>query len=218
MLARLQTALGQQDLVEQILLASKPLFPMASKATVRAGDRSTVNLVVGYTGTFNSQTSLDLALWIAHQTRLATQAPVTVHVVYVAEPSAEPNRAAGRRVKQGDRALGRTQRSRELASPASTSSAVLTRPQANRLTETQLEEVDQILWKARCLADEWRGSLSTHLRFGPVAEELNAVAVSEAADLLFLGCRAAEHPIVQQLAARFPCPILGIPNSQTFLN
>jgi hypothetical protein len=69
MLMRLQNALGQPDLVEQMLLASGK----TALDTAETQSDETVNLVIGYNGSPNSQVALDLTLWIAHQTRLATQ-------------------------------------------------------------------------------------------------------------------------------------------------
>lgn len=76
-----------------------------------------------------------------------------------------------------------------------------------------LEEVDGLLWQARCLAEEWRGFFSVHLRFGNVASELAAFATEQNAHLLFLGCHKSQHPRVQQLAPLVSCPVLGIPVS-----
>jgi nucleotide-binding universal stress UspA family protein len=208
-LVRLQNALDQQDLLDQILLVPEPRGS-AHVATNQTHD--TVNLVVGYTGSPNSQTALDLALWIAHQTRVASQKQVTVHVVHVVDRVS----AISHLEDCHSRSRNKSRKARAIATcnaQASTaSSMVATQSRHNRaLSSKQLEHVDQILWKARCLADEWRGSLSTHLRFGDVADELHQVAVTEEADLLFLGCQS-RHPLVQQLAVNFPCPILGIPS------
>lgn len=157
MLARLQSALGRDDLMEQMVLLPEP-----KQRSVKAKLPEMTNLVVGYSGSPNSQTALDITLWIAHQTRLATQRQVVVHVVYV--------------------------------------------------DSYPFQQADRILWQARCLADEWRGSLKAHLRVGALAAELKTVVAAESADLLLLGCRAADHPVVQQLAFDSSCPVLGIPS------
>lgn len=81
MLLRLQNALGHDDSVQPVVLFPGNLhlenaWPQPSE---------TVNLVVGYDGSPKSLTALDLTLCMAHQTRLATQRLVMVHVVYVAQ-------------------------------------------------------------------------------------------------------------------------------------
>lgn len=161
MLMRLQTSLGCDDLMQQMVLVSKP--KKATPAVAIAGH--TVNFVVGYSGSSNSQAALDLALWIAHQTRLVNQKSVLVHVVYVADQ---------------------------------------TRPQT-------IANADRILWQARCLASEWRGSLNAHLRIGRVADELSQVAQETGAEALLLGCRTVQYELMRQLADRVPCTVLGLP-------
>jgi hypothetical protein len=74
-----------------------------------------------------------------------------------------------------------------------------------------IANADRILWQARCLASEWRGALNAHLRIGPVATELSAVAKELDAEVLMLGCHVAKHPLVQQLADQAPCSVLGLP-------
>lgn len=79
-----------------------------------------------------------------------------------------------------------------------------TRPQT-------VENADRILWQARCLANEWRGSLNAHLRIGDVATELSQVAVELEAEFLLVGCHTPTHPLVQHLTHQTPCSVLGLP-------
>jgi hypothetical protein len=173
-------------------------------------------------------------MWIAHQTRLATQNQVTVQVVYVVDQIqsrkcpdvfnlADVKRSSIHPLPSG---LPKTKTSTSTKSAIS----VLTKPKQQELAlEDQrklakkccskatvnqsdwFEQADHILWQARCLAEEWRGSFKAHLRLGDVATELREVVESEAATLLFLGCNSVNHPIVQQLDFNFPCSVLGIP-------
>lgn len=217
MLARLEDALGRTNLAKQMVL----------QGTASPHPRAqTINLVVGYDGSPRSQTALDLTLWIAHQTRLATSKQVTVQVVYVvnsvADSSSQTPDYWGRQ-EENDRprpelrpdrcleeslcSVGMAQSSVALAQPADR----LAHPLSRQLE--QFEQADRILWQARHLADEWRGSLKTHLRFGQVATELRDVVQAETASLLVLGCESAESPLVQELGNPFPCPILGIPSA-----
>jgi nucleotide-binding universal stress UspA family protein len=241
MLARLEHALGCADLSKNMVLVAK------AKSTPSSAEE--INLVVGYNGSPRSQTALDLTLWIAHQTRLATRKVVTVQVVYVidinlAQPDAGPSSPL-------DQPFAMPTDGQPLMAPTSgmltvgskitepiyritvpveaepgdrhclsliaerpdegTSVAQLTAsPKANWQIQ-QFEQADRILWQARTLADEWRGSLKTHLRFGDVAEELCQVAQAESANVLVVGCESVEHAIVQSLATITPCPLLGIP-------
>lgn len=210
MLARLQSAMGT-DVIERMMLLS----PAASPTQERMS--TSVNLLVGYNSSPNSQTALDLTLWIAHQTRLATQKQVTVHVVYVSEEHSQhrhcPNSPAFDISKLYNKNI-----LRELAQVAAfrdtQSAAALHRETLAlhpRITSPDLlEQADLILWQAKTLAAEWRGSLVAHLRFGNVAQELKAVVEAENATLLFLGCNSVNHPIVQQLGTDFPCAVLGM--------
>lgn len=222
MLVRLQGTLGCTDLVSQMVLL--PHHIDRSKATqfTQAEGNSEINLVVGYNSSPGSQTALDLTLWIAHQTRLATGKQVTVQVVYVVDkaPEASTNQSWGKRAaiasyqKASERSLETANSGRSKhAQRTSTALADLNptpEPTGVGLAE-QFEQADRILWQARCLADEWRGSLKTHLRFGNVAEELRYVAQVESAALLLLGCTSRESPVVQAIGTTFPCPVLGIP-------
>lgn len=193
-LMRLQTALGQQGLMEQMLLIHKATSDRPNEGA---------NFVIGYNGSPNSLTALDFILWMAHQTRLATQKPVTVHVVYVIDQTIMGDRTTG---------YAAAARTRSTTAPwdgaiaASVGTAIAPAP-----SPTLLEHADQILWQARCLAEEWRGSLEVHLRFGNVAEQLNHVVSSVAADLLFVGCSSADHALIQGFQPEFPCSVIGIP-------
>lgn len=192
MLARLQATLDRSDLVGKMLLIpsrSLELSPLTA-----------VNLVVGYSGSLKSQAALDLTLWIAHQTKIATSQQVTVQMVYVSEELVTVSP-----VRSSRSSTGRT--------------SVLAMPQPSIRQEVleksrQFEQADRILWQARCLAEEWRGALKTHLRFGQVGEQLIEVACQEAASLLILGCESAHVPLVRQLANQgkaLPFSVIGIP-------
>ncbi len=224
MLARLEGALGCSNLTRELVL-SKP--KTSHKDQIAPGNSATVNLVVGYNGSPRSQSALDLTLWIAHQTRLATGKPVHVQVVYVinldrdcqikrsqvfASP-AQPvafNSAVSSNWRKLEQASVRRRQSEgpvaQLSERAESSRVAVQDCQMD-----QFERADQILWQARTLADEWRGSLKTHLRFGKIAKELRSVVTEESASLLVLGCESADHAIVEQLQANLRCPILGIP-------
>ena len=214
MLARLQDSMGLDDLIEQMVLQSPASSPSDRDTT------KSVNLVVGYNSSPSSQTALDITLRIAHQTRLATQKQVTVHVVYVVNlnqssncpdvfSAADPNSASTYR------------RSLEVPTCALRSTTLVFNPPipkslAARSMMTSLDlfaQADRTLWQARTLAAEWRGSFIAHLRFGCVSQELKKVVESETATLLFLGCDSVNHPVVQKLGSNFPCSVLGIPTT-----
>lgn len=217
MLMRLESALNARGLGEKMLL-----LPGASKSAHHSS-RQGINLMVGYNGLLKSQIALDITLWIAHQTRLATQKQVTVQVVYVVSHQqldafprvAEPSLVATRSqlsaaLRPEPLALAYAQ----AATPVSTTlspAAEVSRLEA-AFHQDPIEQADQILWQARSLAEEWRGSLETHLRFGALAPELRQAVQSQNADLLVLGCDSPEHPVVQQLGAQFPCPVVGVPS------
>ncbi|MFE1745054.1 universal stress protein [Coleofasciculus sp. H7-2] len=230
MLARLESAMGRQNVVEQMVLLPEP----ASLVSKRANSAKSINLVVGYNRSPSSQTALDIALWIAHQTRLVTKAQVTVQVVYVVDEDQSshcPHISNG-----GDTSRPSIQQlplSLE-ASAVRSATPVLTQPTPAELAaRTRMTEIDpsylraifyqtnpfaqadRILSQARCLAEEWRGSFKAHLRFGCVSTELKKVVELEAATLLLLGCTSVNNPIVQELSSNLPCAVLGIP---TILN
>ncbi len=208
MLARLENSLGQSDLTKQMILIAPPKVAGRSPA-------EELNLIVGYNGSPHSQTALDMTLWIAHQTRLATRKQVTVQVVYVA--SLEPDN--GRNSKKGSAKKAAHLSHQPLQADSAIQPFSLTagsrvavaEPPAQSFQFEQFEQADRILWQARHLAEEWRGSLKTHLRFGQVARELRQVVQAESGVLLVVGCESPDHSIVHQLGAKFPCPVLGIP-------
>jgi nucleotide-binding universal stress UspA family protein len=220
-LSRLQNTLGQEDWVKQILLLRGVKSSIAT--------RKTINLVVGYSGSSSSQAALDLTLWIAHQIRLVAKKPVTVHVVYVVEdlqslqpasnlaiPSSKESRSGlGRSApvkgSQFGTGVATLMRSPLELSPTRTTICHTSCQLSPDLSLSALEKADCILWQARCMAEEWRGSLDAHLRFGTVAGELRAVVESLRADLLVLGCNSANHPLIRQLTSCFPCPVIGVP-------
>jgi nucleotide-binding universal stress UspA family protein len=244
MLVRLQGALGYENLADQMVLLSRP-------PSQPSCDRN-VNLVVGYDSSPKSQIALDITLWIAYQTRIATTRDVTVQVVYVIEsedyatcsinpsdalfnptnpePASVPNSLPdAKHLRELFDVRHQYQVNRqfsELADPACFSAAAPAlkvtpaaetssafSPTAVLSKSDQFAQADQILWQARCLADEWRGSLKTHLRIGHVAKELRQVVEAEQGTLLVVGCDTPHAPLVQSLGAKFPCPVIGIPVS-----
>jgi nucleotide-binding universal stress UspA family protein len=203
MLIRLQTVLERSDLADRMVLLPQMPWHLLNP-------QPETNLIVGYDNSARSQMALDLTLWIAHQTRLATSKSVTVQVVYVAdEPMAKPALASNRAKNAIAKTASLPGRQRGGVAELEPRSVMTSRAD-------QFEQADRILWQARCLADEWRGSLKTHLRFGDVAEELRHVADAESASLLVLGCESVEHPLVRRLGKRFPCPVLGLPADTLF--
>ncbi|WP_017296603.1 universal stress protein [Nodosilinea nodulosa] len=81
MITRLEAALGRSDLVQRMVLLPRPIKPDLETHP----DTKTIGFVVGFSGSAHSQAALDLALCMAHQTRLAKPNPVLVHVVYVVD-------------------------------------------------------------------------------------------------------------------------------------
>ena len=222
MLARLQMTLDRTDLTERLILSEPRTSSFQSTALQIPTLQSTglsvetgYTLVVGYSGSLRSQAALDLTLCLAHQTRLATGKPVTVQVVYVVEEEAEaplyaPASPVASSVAAVAEPLGRRNRARTsvLAMPATRKTVT----QEAHDRASQFEQADRILWQARCLADEWRGSLKTHLRFGSVAEQLAQVVEAEKASLLILGCESCRLPLIHQIVRQnLSCTVLGIP-------
>jgi len=230
MLVRLQNALGWKDLENQIVL-SDGVFPREavdcsqwdSPAERTSGE--TMNVLIGYNGSANSQIALDMALWIAYQTRLASQVRVLVHVVYIVDrrnqtPWQNPVDVGGRmplrtRLRQSAGLPIFSTGRRATDMPSSQNQQVCftaCQVQSAPTSKNVLDQADCILWQARCLAEEWRGSLEAHLRFGSYPDELLNVAREISANLIVVGCSSPEHPLVRQLSPQAPCPIWGIPH------
>ncbi|WP_414644297.1 universal stress protein [Allocoleopsis sp.] len=230
MLVRLEGAMNRNDLMEQMVLLPEP----ANHASKEDGSSPALNFVVGYNASPRSQTALDLTMWIAHQTRLATQQQVTVQVVYVVdEKQSSPCPNVFNVADVSSSSIYRLPlKSFNSCEPRNSITSVLTKPSPQeqkvsskvsskksrraKATSSQadwFEQADRILWQARCMAEEWRGSFKAHLRFGDITSELRAVVEAEAATLLFLGCHSVEHPLVEKLSSDFPCAVLGIPRN-----
>lgn len=228
MLTRLEIAMGRHDLIEQMVLRPEPRFPDFKKAK----SAKSVNFIVGYNSSSKSQTALDITLWMAHQTRLATSKEVTVQVVYVVdEARSNPPKNLCNFAEENNSLIHQQQWGLNEVTANQCAAPTLTLPlaenQSGRSRTTfldpsyfqaifcqnnQFEQADKLLWQARCLADEWRGLFKAHLRFGSVGSELRQVVESETATLLFLGCNSVNHPLVRELGSDFPCSVLGIPS------
>ena len=215
-LARLESSMERYDLCEKMVL-----LPGAKASQIENQAAKTLNLVVGYNGSPNSHAALDIALLIAHQTRVATSKQVNVQVVYVidkatssADLDADGNSINWMPLKMASLATSRL------------ATSVLTHPKDRAIATLQLdrlqtafcqtnpfEKAEHILWQARYLVEEWSDNFTAHLRFGCTATELKKVVESEAADILFLGCNSVHHPLVEKLGSDFPTPLLGIPAS-----
>lgn len=230
MLVRLEGSMERNDLIEEMLLLPE------NASAVNKLDSATkpINLIVGYNASPKSQTALDLTMWIAHQTRLVTQNSVTVQVVYVVEDNLSLNypnvlktaaisRSSSARLsselfhlptsKKTDTSVCNKPKHQKLAIAQQVKSAKQRRSKLTVSKFDLFEQADRILWQARSLAEEWRGSFKAHLRFGDVATELREVVESESATLLFLGCNSVNHPLVQKLGSNLPCSVLGIPTT-----
>lgn len=228
MLVRFQSAVGRDDLVEQMILlpGNKPSVSPTTKSD------NSLTFVVGYNGSPNSHTALDITLLMAHQTSLATNKQVSVKIVYVIDNEGNSKLKHFTRnyticSNSGKFPTASVLKSvtTELATPTIQALATSDRQTTTKLTTQSrpipttcsrtsiFEKADQILWQARYLVEEWGDDFIAHLRIGCVAEELTKVVESEAADLLFLGCHSAKHSLVHKLGAKFSCPVLGIPDS-----
>lgn len=206
-LARLHSTLDLEARIDQLLLLPK----LIESNSPGAANSPATALIVGYDGSANSQAALDLAFCVAHQMQVATQQQVMIHVVYVVDCAVSVKPAQPRRTKRAAKVKSKTRRlqTKSGATPAiSCGTAILSHAEDN---DRNLEEIDRVLWQARCLAEEWRGSFTTHLRFGNLAAELETFATEENAALLFLGCHSASHPLVQQLKGKVACSVIGIP-------
>lgn len=235
MLARFESALGYQNLAEEMVLLAEPTLPV-SKKSKSSKQAKTINFIVGYNSSPKSQTALDITLWMAHQTRLVTTKEVTVQVVYVIDEA--PN-CYGE--DTGNFAVGNALAAKPTLSALEETFALNCAAPAIALPSTEIQSVspgknwidplyfrricgqnneyevaDRLLWQARCLAEEWRGLFKAHLRIGRVATELRNVVELESANLLFLGCDSGNHSLVRELGNNFPCCVLGIPSALSY--
>jgi hypothetical protein len=235
-LARFESALGCQNLAEEMLLLPESKVPVSKKKSKFAKPTKSVNFIVGYNSSPQSQTALDITLWIAHQTRLVTTQEVTVQVVYVLDETpnidgedtcslgmANPWAADSKKSKL-EGISGLNCAAPAIALPPAEIPSVSQRAtwidppyfRAIFCQNNEYEVADKLLWQARCLAEEWRGLFKAHLRIGKVATELRNVVELESANLLFLGCNSRNHPLVKQLGKNFPCCVLGIPATLSY--
>ncbi len=234
MLARFESALGYQNLAEEMVLLPEPTLPV-SKKSKSPKQAKTINFIVGYNSSPQSQIALDITLWMAHQTRLVTTKEVTVQVVYVIDESPKSYRedtgnfavgnslAAQQKVSDLEETFALNCAAPGLALPTEIPSVSQQKTwidphhfQAIYGQNNEYEVADKLLWQARCLAEEWRGLFKAHLRIGRVATELRNVVELESANLLFLGCGSGNHPLVRELGNNFPCCVLGIPAALSY--
>lgn len=234
-LARFESALGHQNLAEEMILLPEPKVPIPKKSKSTKAAKA-INFIVGYNSSPKSQIALDMTLWIAHQTRLVTTKEVTVQVVYVLDEP--PNSYVEDTDNSG---VGNSLAAKPEISDLDEISALNCAASAIGLLTAEIQSVsqrttwidppyfraifcknndyevaDKLLWEARCLAQEWRGLFKAHLRIGQVATELRNVVESEAANLLFLGCNSAKHRLIRKLGNNFPCCVVGIPSALTY--
>lgn len=204
-LARFQSTIGRDDLIEQMVLIPESSIAIDNKKQTE----QSLNFIVGYNSSCKSHAALDIALCIAHQTQLATKKQVKVHTIYVLDNSQEIS----------SQELYCTERNKSwleyqvCESSNLITTQVLTQVKPSSTTFTTVDQAELILWQARNLAQEWQDNFSASLRFGCVANELKKVVNSENADILFLGCDSTNHPLIQSLGSNFPCTVLGVPHS-----
>ena len=233
MLARFESALGYQNLAEEMVLLPEPTLPVCKKSQ-SPKQAKTINFIVGYNSSPQSQIALDITLWMAHQTRLVTTKEVTVQVVYVIDESpktyredtcklAVANALAAQKVSDLEEKFALKCAVPALALPTEIPS--ISQPKnwidphyfpATCGQNNEYEVADKLLWQARCLAEEWRGLFKAHLRIGGVATELRNVVELESANLLFLGCSSGNHRLVRELGNNFPCCVLGVPSALSY--
>lgn len=207
LLARLESAIGRPDLIDQMLLIPSGKECDNDKySAIRP-----IRLMVGYDGSPNSHTALDIAFCIAHQTHLASKIEVKVEAVYVSEEQIINNLGNNPDDIYFHHRLESPKKSVEVESTGSKLSVLETMLKTIVLTQSKTEEADKILWQARNLAREWQSYFKSHLRFGNLCTELQKVVELESADALFLGCQSINHPLIERLDNNFPCPVLGIP-------
>ncbi|AFZ60000.1 universal stress protein [Anabaena cylindrica FACHB-243] len=210
MLARLQCAIGRDDLVEQMVL----LPEAENQASQQYQIANSVNLIVGYDASPQSHTALDIACWIAHQTSLATNTQVTVQAVYVVEPNSSNQYLGIFNIPHNQLQLecAASNLSKSVTSVLTQQKVIEISPKLQGQSRTFFQESEKILWQAKTLAQEWQVSFKSHLRFGKIGTELKKFVESETADILFLGCKSVDHPMIKTLGTNFPCAVLGIPS------
>lgn len=202
LLARLQSAIGRYDLIEQMVLLPAPQKCLSEKNL----PAKSIKLIVAYDGSPNSHTALDIAFCIAHQTHLASNVQVNVQAVYVLEEQAKISEYHYCNYPRNWAEI--THQYSELSQ---STTMVLTPPKPQLLTTSAPEKADKILWQAKNLAQEWQSNFQSHLRFGNLSTELKKVVELESADALVLGCQSINHPVIERLDPHFPCAVLGIP-------
>ncbi|MBE9165612.1 universal stress protein [Tychonema sp. LEGE 06208] len=235
MLARFESALGYQNLAEDMVLLPEPKVPVSQKSK-STNSAKAINFIVGYNNSPKSQTALDITLWMAHQTRLVTTKEVTVQVVYVLDeaPNSYGEDTGNFAATNAGAAKPKRSALEEISAFHCAAPAIVLPPaeiqSASRRTtwieppyfraifgqNNQYQVADMLLWQARCLAQEWRGLFKAHLCIGRVATELRNVVELESANLLFLGCNSGKHRLIKELGNNFPCCVLGIPPALTY--